>query len=83
MKTEIDHIPNVYRALIGHFTTRGLTPGEIEKLFEDAFNILGQGRAFTMTGLNRRLESMGWRNGIVDKISFRLIMCLLEKDAPP
>lgn len=78
--TKADYKPDVYRALIGHLFTRGLMPREIERLFEDVFTILWRGGALTMTALNRTLQSLGWRENILDKISFRLIVYLLEKE---
>lgn len=78
--TEKAYIPDVYRALIGHLSRRGLMPMEIERLVEDAFSILGRGGTFTMASLNRLLESLGWHEEVVDTISFRLIIYLLEKE---
>lgn len=80
VQLETDYTPDVYRALIRQFSIRGLRPDEIERLFEDVFNILCRGGTFTITALNRRLASLGWRQDMVDKISFRLIIYLFEKE---
>lgn len=80
MQTTADYTPDVYRALIGHLLKRGLTPREIERLIEDVFTILCRGGTFTMRAIKRRLESLGWREDIADKISLQLIIYLFEKE---
>ena len=53
-------------------------PIEIPGLIKDVFNIIGNGRYYTMNVVNQKLEDLGWGIGIMDKDTYEMIYSLVE-----
>ncbi len=60
------------------FQTKGFMPIEIPGLIKDIFNIICNGRYYTMNVVNRKLEDLGWGIGIMDKDTYEMIYSLVE-----
>ena len=60
------------------FQIKGFMPIEIPGLIKDVFNIIGNGRYYTMNVVNRELEDLGWGIGIMDKDTYEMIYSLVE-----
>jgi hypothetical protein len=43
-------------------------------------NIVRDGGNFTVTSINQELESLGWRERVMDETSFELITFILENE---
>jgi hypothetical protein len=62
-----------------NFQTKGFMPIEIPGLIQDVFNMLGKGRYCTITNINKELEDLGWGIGIMDNVTYELIISLFNK----
>ena len=62
-----------------NFQTKGFMPIEIPGLIQDVFNMLGKGRYCTITNINKELEDLGWGIGIMDDVTYELIISLFNK----
>ena len=80
MQSKRDENTNIYDALFGRLSFRGLTPVEIPRLIKDVHDIVGDGGQFTVASINRTLERLGWRKNTMDAFSFELIVFLLENE---
>jgi hypothetical protein len=59
----------------------GLTPVEVSRLIKDFFNIRRNSANLTLVSLNRELEHLGWKKGIIDELSLGLLIFLFENEA--
>ena len=66
--------------LLYKLSNRGLTPVEIPRLVKDILNIVVDGGELTTSTINRRLETLGWEEAIVDQFTFELILALVENN---
>ncbi len=60
------------------FQTKGFMPIEIPRLIKDVFNIIGNGRYYTMNVVNQELEDLGWGIGIMDNDTYEMIYSLVK-----
>ena len=60
------------------FQTKGFMPIEISGLIKDVFNIIGNGRYYTMSVVNQELEDLGWGIGIMDNDTYEMIYSLVK-----
>ena len=56
----------IVELLMVKLSDKGLGCVEICRLIKDVSNIIRDGGDFTVRTLNRRLETMGWKEGIMD-----------------
>ncbi len=70
---------NILDDLSLRFQTKGFMPIEIPGLIQDLFNMLGKGRYFTITYVNKELEDLGWGLEIMDNVTYELINSLFNK----
>ncbi len=70
---------NILDDLSLRFQTKGFMPIEIPGLIQDLFNMLGKGRYFTITYINKELEDLGWGLEIMDNVTYELINSLFNK----
>ncbi|TFH40768.1 MAG: hypothetical protein E4G94_09025 [ANME-2 cluster archaeon] len=70
---------NILDDLSLRFQTKGFMPIEIPGLIQDLFNMLGKGRYFTITYINKELEDLGWGIEIMDNVTYELINSLFNK----
>ena len=64
--------------LLGKLSKKGLSPVEIPKLIRDVLTLIKDGGDFTVGTINEKLESLGWKEQIIDDFTFELIISLLE-----
>jgi hypothetical protein len=72
---------NVRDGLFLRLAAKGLTPVEVSRLIKDFFNIRRNSTNLTLTSLNRELERLGWKQGIIDELSLGLLIFLFENEA--
>ena len=65
------------------FQTKGFMPIEIPGLIKDVFNIIGNGRYYTMNVVNQELEDLGWGIGIMDNDTYEMIYSLVKNTGFP
>ena len=80
MQLKRDDTTEIYSILFGRLSDRGMMPVEITRLIKDVFNIIRDGGSFTVSSINKALESLGWGDQIMDEISFELIIFLMETE---
>jgi len=73
-------VTSICNVLLERLCSRGLSPTQVPRFIQDAFNILQQGGDFTLASVNEALGLLGWHNGILDSISLELIIFLLENE---
>lgn len=73
-------VQSICNVLFERLCSSGLTPFEVLRLIQDAFNILQEGGDFTLASVNGALERLGWRDGVLDSIGLELIIFLLENE---
>jgi hypothetical protein len=77
-RTERDK--NICETLFGRLSARGLIGDEIPRLITDVLNIVQDGGDFTVMSINDELVRIGWRERVMDEISFELITFILESE---
>lgn len=80
MDLKADRTSNICDTLFGRLTARGVMSFEIPSLITAVFNIVRDGGNFTVASINQELERLGWRERIMDVISFELITFILENE---
>jgi hypothetical protein len=80
MDLRTDRTSNICDTLFGRLSARGLMSVEILRLIKDVLNIVGNGGNFTVASINKELGRLGWRERVMDEISFELITFILENE---
>lgn len=66
-----------YRALIQRLMEKRLDPDEIPALIRNVIWIVGKGGLFTAELINKELEELGWKAGVLDELSLQYIAEIL------
>lgn len=66
--------------LLYKLSTKGVAPMNVPRFVKDVLNIVRDGGDFSINTINRRMETLGWDNAIVDQFTFELIMTLMENE---
>ena len=66
----------VFQNLDKRFSGKDFTPFELPRLIKDVKNIVADGGNFTLSTVNEKLENLGWERGIIDELSFELMLLL-------
>jgi hypothetical protein len=66
--------------LLYKLSSKGVAPMNIPRFVKDVLNIVRDGGEFTINTINRRMETLGWDNALVDQFTFELIIALLENE---
>ena len=69
----------VVDSILHKLTGKGLIIAEIPRLIKDVLNIVRDETHSSAVDVNRRLEGLGWEEGILDGYTFELILFLLEQ----
>lgn len=69
---------DVYGKLTSRLYKKGLRPVEVPRLIKDVSRIVEDSSDPRRLKLNSRLNSLGWRNDLVDDFTLELIVYLLE-----
>ena len=71
---------DISNALFGRLSAQGLIPVEIPRFIRDVCKIIGDGGIFSLSIINQELVRLGWSEGIIDQITFKLIIFLLQNE---
>jgi hypothetical protein len=63
----------IFEIVSTRLSDKGLLPVEISRIIKDVVNIMRDGGESTVTLVNEKLETLGWRRQILDLFSFELI----------
>jgi len=75
---EMDNIKSACTTLLSLLNAQGLKHGEIRRFIGDVIHVVEYGGFFTVASVNHALESLGWPKQIMNEISFKLIMEVVE-----
>ncbi|RLC28259.1 MAG: hypothetical protein DRH56_00325 [Deltaproteobacteria bacterium] len=83
MQIERKETDAICHTLRGRLSARGLLLVEIHRLIRDVSNIIrDRGGDLTRPAAVRELARLGWRDQVVDEVSFELIRFILENGYP-
>ena len=80
MDAERERTDVVCRTLMKRLSSRGLLPVEIHRLIRDVSNITQDHGDPECASVARDLARLGWREPVMDEVSFELIVFILEND---
>jgi hypothetical protein len=72
-------VEQVVDALLRRLTHKGVSPDEVPWLIRDVLNVLAEAGELALNAVNRRLAALGWDEEILDKVTFELIIYLVEE----
>ena len=61
------------------FRAKGFFPIEIQDLVKDALNIAGNSDHPAISAIDQELEDLGWGIGVMDNVTYELIITLSKK----
>lgn len=68
-------------ALILRLSAKGLMPVKVLRIIDDSFNIVREGGIFSLKLLNKKLTKKGWKENIMDDLTYDLVMlCFADSD---
>jgi hypothetical protein len=71
----------IFNHLIDRLNDRDVLSIELPRLFEDVLTIITDGRPRTLKNINQNLVDRGWREEVLDRDTFQLMLQFIETES--